>query len=85
MSHLLPKEMRSDGIGDLNYRDVLPIDRKSTRLFNICLIGKIHAQSISNIYTSESVRPSRLDWQKYKETGPAQSFSHCSQLECWQF
>lgn len=29
MPHMLPKEMRSDGIGDLKFTDVLPTDRKS--------------------------------------------------------
>lgn len=83
MSHLLLKETRSDGIGNLNYRDVLPIDRKSSRLFNTCLIRNIHAQSISN--TDIHIRissPLKIGLAEIKETRPVQSLSHCSQLEC---
>lgn len=82
MSHLLLKKMRSDGTRDLNYRDILPIDRKRPTFLSICLIVKTCNQNISNIHTSELVHPSRLDWQKYKETRLAHSFSHRSQLEC---
>jgi len=74
--------MRSDGTGDLNYSDIWPIDRESSRLIKICLIGKTGAQSISNRHTSELIHPSRLDWWNYKESRLAQSFSHWGQLEC---
>lgn len=83
MSHLLPNEMRSDRTEDLKYSDVLPTEEKLKVVKTYALLGKYIPRVLvtDTLIYSEFVCPSRSDWQNYKETEPAQSFSHCSELE----